>query len=76
MLRLREMALLRQGQLSEPEASSGPAAMVLAIFRSLSIIRRRSPARTDVTSPAYVCSYRKRRPPRNRDSRLSLTHHT
>ena len=30
-LRLRERALLRQGQLSEPQASSGPAAMLLAL---------------------------------------------
>ena len=42
-LRLRERALLRQGQLSEPQASSGPAAMLLAISRNLSCIPRRSP---------------------------------
>ena len=42
-LRLRERALLRQGQLSEPQASSGPAAMLLAISRNLSSIPRRSP---------------------------------
>ena len=42
-LRLREGALLRQGQLFEPTASSGPAAMVLATFRNLSCIPRRSP---------------------------------
>ena len=42
-LRSRERALLRQGQLSEPLASSGPAAMVLAISRNLSCIPRRSP---------------------------------
>ena len=42
-LRLRERALLRQGQLFEPTASSGPAAMVLAISRNLSCIPRRSP---------------------------------
>ena len=42
-LRLRERALLRQGQLFEPLASSGPAAMVLAISRNLSCIPRRSP---------------------------------
>ena len=42
-LRLRERALLRQGQLFEPAASSGPAAMVLAISRNLSCIPRRSP---------------------------------
>ena len=35
--------LLRQGQLSEPQASSGPAAMLLAISRNLSCIPRRSP---------------------------------
>ena len=34
---------LRQGQLFEPTASSGPAAMVLAISRNLSCIPRRSP---------------------------------
>ena len=37
-LRLRERALLRQGQLFEPTASSGPAAMLLAISRNLSCI--------------------------------------
>jgi len=42
-LRLRERALLRQGQLFEPTASSGPAAMLLAISRNLSCIPRRSP---------------------------------
>ena len=42
-LRSRERALLRQGQLFEPPASSGPAAMVLAISRNLSCIPRRSP---------------------------------
>ena len=42
-LRSRERALLRQGQLFEPAASSGPAAMVLAISRNLSCITRRSP---------------------------------
>ena len=42
-LRSRERALLRQGQLFEPTASSGPAAMVLAISRNLSCIPRRSP---------------------------------
>lgn len=56
LLRLRGSALLRQGLLSEPEASSAPVSMFLADFRSLSSIRRRSPARTDVTSPAYVRS--------------------
>ena len=53
LLRLRESALLRQGLLSEPEASSAPVSMFLADFRSLSSIRRRSPARTAATSPAY-----------------------
>ena len=42
-LRLRERALLRQGQMSESQASSGPAAMLLAISRNLSCIPRRSP---------------------------------
>ena len=42
-LRLRERALLRQGQLFEPTASSGPAAMLLAVSRSPSSIPRRSP---------------------------------
>ena len=37
-LRLRETALLRQGLLSEPQASSGPAAMLLAVSRSPSSI--------------------------------------
>ena len=46
LLRLRGSALLRQGLLSEPEASSAPVSMFLADFRSLSSIRRRSPART------------------------------
>ncbi len=40
---LRETALLRQGLLSEPQASSGPAAMLLAVSRSPSSIPRRSP---------------------------------
>ena len=53
LLRLRESALLRQGLLSEPEASSAPGSMFLADFRSLSSIRRWSPARTAATSPAY-----------------------
>lgn len=53
LLRLRGSALLRQGLLSEPEASSAPVSMFLADFRSLSSIRRRSPARTAATSPAY-----------------------
>ena len=53
LLRLRGSALLRQGLLSEPEASSDPVSMFLADFRSLSSIRRRSPARTAATSPAY-----------------------
>jgi len=34
---------LRQGLLSEPQASSGPAAMLLAVSRSPSSIPRRSP---------------------------------
>lgn len=53
LLRLQGSALLRQGLLSEPEASSAPVSMFLADFRSLSSIRRRSPARTAATSPAY-----------------------
>lgn len=53
LLRLRGSALLRQGLLSEPEASSAPVSMFLADFRSLISIRRRSPARTAATSPAY-----------------------
>ena len=40
---LRETALLRQGLLSEPKASSDPAAMLLAVSRSPSSIPRRSP---------------------------------
>ena len=72
LLGLRESALLCQGLLFEPKASSAPGTMILADSRSLSSIRRRSPARTDVTSPAYVRStipayapsmHRKRRPP-------------
>ena len=51
LLRLRGSALLRQGLLSEPEASSAPVSMFLADFRSLISIRRRSPARTAATSP-------------------------
>ena len=43
LLGLRETALLRQGLLSEPEASSDPAAMLLAVSRSPSSIPRRSP---------------------------------
>ena len=34
---------MRQGLLSEPQASSGPAAMLLAVSRSPSSIPRRSP---------------------------------
>ena len=56
LLGLRESALLCQGLLFEPKASSAPGTMILADSRSLSSIRRRSPARTDVTSPAYVRS--------------------
>ena len=66
LLRLRGSALLRQGLLAEPEASSDPVSMFLADFRSLSSIRRRSPARTAATSPAYGSFHppqRKRRPP-------------
>lgn len=67
LLRLRGSALLRQGLLSEPEASSAPVSMFLADFRSLSSIRRRSPARTAATSPAYGSFHpphkEKRRPP-------------
>lgn len=67
LLRLRGSALLWQGLLFEPKASSAPATMVLADSRSLSSIRRRSPAQTDVTSPAYAHStHRKRRPPQTR----------
>ena len=43
LLGLRETALLRQGLLSEPKASFGPAAMLLAVSRSPSSIPRRSP---------------------------------
>ena len=56
LLGLRESALLCQGLLFEPKASSAPGTMILADSRSLSSIRRRIPARTDVTSPAYVRS--------------------
>ena len=52
LLGLRESALLCQGLLFEPKASSAPGTMILADSRSLSSIRRRSPARTDATSPA------------------------
>ena len=67
LLRLRGSALLRQGLLSEPEASSAPVSMFLADFRSLSSIRRRSPARTrcHIPSVRFIPSttQRKRRPP-------------
>ena len=53
LLGLRESALLCQGLLFEPKASSAPGTMILADSRSLSSIRRRSPARTAATSPAY-----------------------
>lgn len=43
LLRLQGSALLRQGLLSEPEASSDPVSMFLADFRSLSSIRRALP---------------------------------
>ena len=85
LLRLRESALLRQGLLSEPEASSAPVSMFLADFRSLSSIRRRSPARTAATSPAYGSFHpphfhplhkEKDGHPKKRDSRPFLTHHT
>ena len=80
LLGLRESALLCQGLLFEPKASSAPGTMILADSRSLSSIRRRSPARTDVTSPAYVRStipayapsmHRKRRPPQTETAVLS-----
>lgn len=80
LLRLRGSALLRQGLLSEPEASSAPVSMFLADFRSLSSIRRRSPARTAATSPAYDSFHpphkEKDSHPQKRDSRPFLTHHT
>lgn len=85
LLRLRGSALLRQGLLSEPEASSAPVSMFLADFRSLSSIRRRSPARTAATSPAYGSFHpphfhpphkEKDGHPKKRDSRPFLTHHT
>lgn len=80
LLRLRGSALLRQGLLSEPEASSAPVSMFLADFRSLSSIRRRSPARTAATSPAYGSFHpphkEKDSHPQKRDSRPFLTHHT
>ena len=85
LLRLRGSALLRQGLLSEPEASSDPVSMFLADFRSLSSIRRRSPARTAATSPAYGSFHpphfhpphkEKDGHPKKRDSRPFLTHHT
>ena len=85
LLRLRGSALLRQGLLSEPEASSAPVSMFLADFRSLISIRRRSPARTAATSPAYGSFHpphfhpphkEKDGHPQKRDSRPFLTHHT
>lgn len=80
LLRLRGSALLRQWLLSEPEASSAPVSMFLADFRSLSSIRRRSPARTAATSPAYGSFHpphkEKDGHPKKRDSRPFLTHHT
>ena len=80
LLRLRGSALLRQGLLSEPEASSAPVSMFLADFRSLSSIRRRSPVRTAATSPAYGSFHpphkEKDGHPQKRDSRPFLTHHT
>ena len=73
LLRLRGSALLRQGLLSEPEASSAPVSMFLADFRSLSSIRRRSPARTAATSPAYGSFH----PPRIENNNLcGSSHHT
>lgn len=85
LLRLQGSALLRQGLLSEPEASSAPVSMFLADFRSLSSIHRRSPARTAATSPAYGSFHpphfhpphkEKDGHPQKRDSRPFLTHHT
>ena len=40
---------MRQGLLSEPQASSGPAAMLLAVSRSPSSIPDGVPARSDAT---------------------------
>lgn len=85
LLRLRGSALLRQGLLSEPEASSAPVSMFLADFRSLSSIRRRSPARTAATSPAYgsfhpphfhppSTTQRKRRPPPKNETAVLSSH--
>ena len=53
-LRLRERALLRQGQLSEPQASSGPAAMLLAISRNLSCIPPTESLPGPISSPSGV----------------------
>ena len=85
LLGLRESALLCQGLLFEPKASSAPGTMILADSRSLSSIRRRSPARTAATSPAYGSFHpphfhpphkEKDGHPKKRDSRPFLTHHT
>ena len=53
-LRFRERALLRQGQLFEPTASSGPAAMLLAISRNLSCIPPTESLPGPISSPSGV----------------------
>ena len=53
-LRLRERALLRQGQLFEQTASSDPAAMLLAISRNPSCIPTTKSLPEPISSPSGV----------------------
>ena len=54
---------MRQGLLSEPEASSGPAAMLLAVSRSPSSIPRRSPCPERCHLPLASLSIHPTKPP-------------
>lgn len=78
LLRLRGSALLRQGLLSEPEASSAPVSMFLADFRSLSSITPTEPCpyRCHIPGVRFIQSttQRKRRPPPQKARQPSFPH--
>ena len=85
LLRLRESALLRQGLLSEPEASSAPVSMFLADFRTYAVsadgalpVPLPHPRRTVHSIHHTSIHYTKKKDghPKKRDSRPFLTHHT
>ena len=59
---------MRQGLLSEPQASSGPAAMLLAVSRSPSSIPRRSPCLERCHLPlAFLYTSTSQKPKNNPD---------